>query len=67
MCTRRGTPANARRPVLTYLGDVLERLVVRVDAELGGPKVTASSFDGTTDATGFKVQGCPETFVGWSG
>ena len=44
-------------------GNVLERFVVGVDAEIGGPEVTAETFDGPNDAPIFKVKGGPGTFV----
>jgi len=48
--------------MLAYLGDALERLVVGVDAELGGPEVAAQPFDGPDDASGLEVEGRPRTF-----
>ena len=45
------------------LSNVLERFVVGVDAEIGGPEVAAERFDGPNDAPSFKVEGGPGTFV----
>ena len=45
------------------LGSVLERFVVGVDPELGGPEVAAETFDGPNDAPSFKVEGGAGAFV----
>ena len=44
--------------VVADLGNILKRLVVKVDEELGRPEMTAEAFDGPEDATGFEVEGC---------
>ena len=49
--------------MLTDLGNVLKRLVVGVDEELDRPEMTAETFDGPDDATGFEVKGCSASFV----
>ena len=45
------------------LSDALERPVVRVDVELGGPEVAAETFDGQNDAAGFEVKRGSGSFV----
>ena len=45
------------------LGDILKRLVVRVDEELGRPEMTAEAFNGPNDGTGLEVEGCPASCV----
>ena len=47
--------------MLAYFGGILKRLVVGVNDELCGPKVTTLSLDGPNDATGLKVEGSPRT------
>ena len=49
--------------VLADLGDILKRVVVRVDEELGRPEMTAEVFDSPDDATDLEVEGCPASFV----
>ena len=49
--------------VLADLGNILKRLVVRVDEELGRPEMTAEAFDSPDDATGLEVEGCSASFV----
>ena len=49
--------------VFADLSNTLKRLVVRVDAELGGPEVAAETFDGPNDAAGFEVKRGPGSFV----
>ena len=44
--------------VLADLGNILKCIVVRVDEELGRPKVAAEAFDDPDDATGYEVEGC---------
>ena len=46
-------PALYANVVLDDVGVVLNRLVVRVDEELGRPEMAAEAFDGPDDATGF--------------
>ena len=45
------------------LGNVLQRFVVGVDTEIGGPEVAAGTFDGPNNVPSFKVEGGPGTFV----
>ena len=49
--------------MLADLGDILKRLVVRVDEELGRPEITAEAFDSPDDPTGLEVEGCRDSFV----
>ena len=43
--------------MLADLGDILKRLVIRVDEELGRPEMTTEAFDGPDDATDLEVEG----------
>lgn len=45
------------------LNGILERFVVGVDEELGGPEVTVETFNGPDDATGFDIESDPGSFV----
>ena len=49
--------------VLADLGNILKRIVVRVDEELGRQEVTAEAFDDPDDATGYEVEGCLSSLV----
>ena len=55
VCGEELEPAPNAGVMLAYLGDALERLVVLVDVELGGPKVAAQPFDDPDDASGLEV------------
>ena len=44
-------------------GDVLKRLVVRVDGKFGRPEMTAEAFDSPDHVTYLVVEGCPASFV----
>ena len=63
MCGEELQPALYAGVVLANLGNILKLLIVRVDEELGRPEMTAETFDGPDDATGFEVEGCPASFV----
>ena len=48
--------------MLADLGNILKRLMVRVDEELGRSELTAEASDSPDDATGFEVEGCLTSF-----
>ena len=62
MCGEELQPALYAGVVLADLGNMLKRLVDRVDEELGRPEVSAEAFDGPDNGTGFEVEGCPASF-----
>ena len=53
-------PALNAGVVFANLGNVLERFVVGVDAEIGGAEVATETFDGSNDGPSFKVEGVQE-------
>lgn len=63
VCREDLQPALKASVSLADFGDILERFVVGVDQELGGHEVTAETFDGPDDATGFEVEESPPMFV----